>query len=207
LPADDLAAFMQALEIDAAHVVGMSYGALIAIAYALRWPCRVATLAEPRVHGCLDHPLDVALRERFMREVWERAAQRYSEHRPSEAMSILAEAFGARQAGAAFDADVDVRNARAMEALVLSGRPFPALDPAAVAALDIPTLVVRGEASNALHAAGAAELTRLLRRCRAAVIANSGHQFPLERPEAFIAEVLRFLDDHRERRCSSTNRG
>src|SRR5436309_10124611 len=54
--ANDLAELMGALDIHSAHLIGTSYGALIALTFALRWPSRVTslTLSEPPMHGWLE---------------------------------------------------------------------------------------------------------------------------------------------------------
>jgi 3-oxoadipate enol-lactonase len=53
--ADDLAAVLDAVGVDAAHVVGLSYGGGIAQTAAVRHPDRVASLARL---GTTDHPFD-----------------------------------------------------------------------------------------------------------------------------------------------------
>ena len=194
---NDLAELMQALDIDSAHLIGTSYGALIALAFALRWPSRVTslTLSEPPMHGWLKElPGGTAVHDCFMREVWDRAAAKFRDGKPRQAMTILGEAFGMRADMAECSASgFSLRNARAMMALVLSEQPFPRLDPAAVQHLATPTLVVRGEASDLIHTIGATELTRLLKRVWTAVIPDAGHRTPTENPEAFNRVILEFL--------------
>jgi len=80
--ANDLAELMQALDIESMHLIGASYGALIALAFALRWPSRVTslTLSEPPMHGWLEElPGGAAVHDRFMREVWDRAAANFKD--------------------------------------------------------------------------------------------------------------------------------
>jgi non-heme chloroperoxidase len=195
--ANDLAELMQALDIDSAHLIGTSYGALIALTFALRWPSRVTslTLSEPPMHGWLEKlPDGTAVHDRFMREVWGRAAAEFKDGKSRQAMEILGEAFDTRAGMAECAANgLPLRNARAMMALALSEEPFPRLDRTAVARLATPTLVVRGEASDLIHTIGATELTRLLKRVCTAVIPGAGHRVPTENPEAFNQVVLEFL--------------
>jgi len=195
--ANDLAELMQVLDIDSAHLIGTSYGALIALTFALRWPSRVTslTLSEAPMHGWLEElPDGTAVRDRFMREVWDRAAAEFKNGRSRQAMKILGEAFGTRANMAKCAANgLPLRNARAMMALALSEQPFPRLDRTAVERLITPTLIVRGEASDLIHRTGAAELTRLLKHAWTAVIPDAGHRVPTENPEAFNRVVLEFL--------------
>jgi pimeloyl-ACP methyl ester carboxylesterase len=193
LNANDLTEVMQALDLDSAHLIGTSYGALIALTFALRWPRRVTslTLSEPPLHGWLEEvPGGAMLYHRFMRDVWDRAAAKFRAGNPRQAMKTLGEAFGIRTDVAEC---LPLRNTRAMMALVLSEQPFPRIDPAAVQRLATPTLVVRGAASDRIHTIGTAELTRLLKRVWTVVIPDAGHRVPTENPEAFNRVVLEFL--------------
>ena len=57
------------------------------------------------------------------------------------------------------------------------------------------TLVVRGGESTLLTAEGAEELAREIPDARVAVIPEAGHNVHVERPEAFLATALPFLDE------------
>jgi pimeloyl-ACP methyl ester carboxylesterase len=198
--AKDLAEFMREVGIERAHLVGTSYGALIALSFALKWPARVLSLvlAEPPLHPWVKElPGKEVLHDRFMREVWNRAADLFRRRKSRQAMVILANVFGAGwEAAGSIRAGETLRNVRAMKALLLSEHPFPRLEPRTVQELRLPILVVRGEASDQLHTSGAAELARLAEGCQTAVIAAAGHRASMENPESFNLVVLDFL-----RRC------
>ncbi|HSL57147.1 MAG TPA: alpha/beta hydrolase, partial [Acidimicrobiales bacterium] len=73
LHADDLAAFISALGLGSAHVVGNSYGAYTALLLAARHPDRVRTLVlgEPPAFPLLEgHPEGQPLRDDFLADVW-----------------------------------------------------------------------------------------------------------------------------------------
>ena len=195
--ADDLRELMQILRIDSAHLVGASYGALIALMFALRWPGLVTslTLLEPPLHAWLERlPHGAALRDRFIHDVWNRAAMEFAKSRPKQAMRILAKAFGMAAPG---DGEVQrharLRNARAMKALVLSEQPFPMLDRTAVQTLKMPVLVVRGATTDPVHETISNELAKLPATASTAIIRKAGHRAHIDNPEAFNDVVLRFL--------------
>jgi pimeloyl-ACP methyl ester carboxylesterase len=195
--AGDLIEFMQEVCINRAHLVGTSYGALVALVFALKWPARVLSLvlAEPPLHPWVkDLPGKEALHDHFMREVWNCAADLFRRGRSRQAMTILATAFGRSGKAARCVRTGDrLRNIRAMKALVLSKNPFPRLEREAVQRLRLPMLVVRGEASDQLHTSGTVELELLARQCQSAVISAAGHRASVENPEGFNRAVLDFL--------------
>ena len=95
--ANDLLEVMQQLRIDSAHLVGTSYGALVALMFGLRWPDRVTTLtlSEPPMHGWVRELRGGAQAyDHFMRDVWDAAATDFRKGRPGQAMSVLSAAFG-----------------------------------------------------------------------------------------------------------------
>lgn len=72
--AADLAAFLQALDLDPSHVVGYSSGAFMALAMALEHPelVRTLTLAEPPIlHWASGLPGGDAILADFMHKFWE----------------------------------------------------------------------------------------------------------------------------------------
>ena len=196
--AADLTEFMQALDIDRAHLVGTSYGALIALKFALVCPTHTLSLVlcEPPVHAWVkEFSASTAEHDRFMRDVWESAAACFRRRQSRKAMTILSAAFGGYESTSSrVGARSLSQHARAMKALALSEQPFARLDPAAVGNLRIPTLVLRGEVTDELHTLGAAELARRVTDCRTAVIAAAGHRSSIENPNEFNRVVLAFLE-------------
>jgi esterase len=195
--ANDLLDLMNALRIDRAHLVGSSYGALVALMFALRWESRVTTLSlsEPPMHGWLaDLPGGPEAHDRFHRDVWANAARKFRNGRPKEAMGVLSAAFGIPPNDAeSADDDLATRSVRAMMWLVLAEEPFPNLDRVAVRNLAIPTLIIQGERSDLIHTLGAGELARVLKRVSRATLQGVGHRVPIEDPEGFNRVVLNFL--------------
>ncbi|HVN77012.1 MAG TPA: alpha/beta fold hydrolase [Thermoanaerobaculaceae bacterium] len=178
----------------AAHVVGLSKGAGIALECALRRPelVRSLGLVGPLVP---DRSLSEAMRASFrevahairtrgvqpaMREVWlrhqliERATARPGARERLEAMVL---AFPAGEYLAA-TRDVPDREWKVVDRL---------------AEIAVPALVVRGDGEVTEFAAMAEELAGSVRRADSAVVRDSGHLVPLEQPAALAAVVVEFL--------------
>jgi pimeloyl-ACP methyl ester carboxylesterase len=84
-------------------------------------------------------------------------------------------------------------NARAMEALALSMNPFPYLPKNKVKKIRIPTLIMTGANTIAVHAAVDAELARLMPNATAITVPNSGHGIVRDNPTVFMSSVMEFL--------------
>lgn len=196
---EDLMAFERMLQIGPAHLVGTSYGALVALAYALQHRGKVQSLvlAEPPLHrwACRT-PAGTSLYAAFMQGVWLPAAEAFDRREERRALKLLADGIWGRPI---FDSlppqrlAAALRNVGSMKALTQSLDPFPDLPRAAVAGIAIPTLLVNGEHASALHMRVIEELAGVLPRSERAVIRGAGHGSPLENPDGFNDAVLGFL--------------
>ena len=197
--AEDLAAFQNLLDIGPAHVVGTSYGALVALVHALRHPAKVLSLvlAEPPLHPWSGRTKDGAvLYAAFMADVWLIAAAAFERGDDRRAMQVLTDGMWGRPAFESLPpvrVEAVLRNASAMKALTQAIDPFPDLDRNAVARLTSPVLLLRGEHASPLHARVVDELAGVLPFASRAVIAGAGHGSPVENADAFNAAVLGFL--------------
>lgn len=90
--------------------------------------------------------------------------------------------------------DAVMRNAAAMQALTQSRDAFPEVERSAVACLTVPTLLLQGEQSCALHRQVMHELSRAMSHAKRAEIPFAGHGSPNENPDEFNAAVAQFLD-------------
>jgi 3-oxoadipate enol-lactonase len=192
--AADLAAVIERLAPPAAHVVGLSKGAGIALECALRRPELVRSLAlvGPLVPDWeLPAPMIASFRElarairsegvqRAVREKWlshpliAPAAARPGVRERLEAMVLTFPAG---------EYLTTVRDA--------PDRDWKATD--RLAEIAAPTLVARGEREVPEFAAMAEALAARIPDVRTAVIAGSGHLVPLEEPAALTRELLTFL--------------
>jgi non-heme chloroperoxidase len=195
----DLAALCEALGLARVHLVGTSYGALVALAFALRHPAAVRSLVlcEPPLHPWAARTAAGAqLQVRFLQDVWLPAGEAFRIGRARAALQLLTDGMWGRPVFESLAADRVagmLRNSAAMNALVQSAEPFPDLPRAAVAALALPALLVQGEQASALHALGMRELAGVLPAAPRAVIPAAGHGSPWENPAAFNASLLAFL--------------
>lgn len=186
--ADDLAGLLAALQVPAAHLVGLSLGANIALACAVRHPQLVRSLVLAS-SGLAGHP--------------------WTEPRPPDAAAEYARQHGTEAArafwlGHALFAPVrDHDEARTeLEAMVrdYSGWHWENVNPAAafseVAALPgiaAPTLVVSGSRDIAGYQAIARTLASTIPGARLLVIPDAGHMLTMEASGPFNAALLDFI--------------
>ncbi len=192
--AEDLAALLDHLGIPAAHIVGHSKGARIALVFAMRWPERALSVCSvgsaeptpPAEHGPTFRPVA---------EAWvDRARQIARERGAAAAVEMLS---GARLFGKVRTTPEGVHLLRqAMEgytaADLLSTVATRRFDSHANAAkLTMPVLFLVGEEDPFLpecrfaHERLASSRLQILMRC--------GHMAPLERPGAISEAILNFL--------------
>lgn len=197
--AGDLARLVAAKELGPVHLVGTSYGAFTALAFALEHPERVRSmvLAEPPVHPWVGHTARGAeLYRSRVAGVYEPARQAFAAGNDEGAMRLFIDSF---DGPGTFDRLPAERRASVManatffKALASSSDPFPNLSKARARRLQVPVLVVRGENTDDLHRLVAEEVARVLPRARPATIPRAGHGSPRQNPAAFSAAVLDFL--------------
>lgn len=197
--AEDLLGLMETLAIPRAILVGSSYGGFTALATAVRAPEKVVALVavEPpmmRYARMSDEGRRIAddfhahcagpAREAFARGDDVAGALILSggiANRPPGAMS--AEAMGPR-----------LQNIAAAKRLALSSDEFPLLEPAALAALPMPVMLMSGAATAPVHAAIFREVRAAMPKAQVRIVEGSGHSVSREQPEVFNTEVLAFLD-------------
>jgi pimeloyl-ACP methyl ester carboxylesterase len=200
---DDLLALQATLQVGPAHLVGTSYGALLALAVALRAPDQIASLvlAEPPLHrwACATET-GTRLWGAFVEGVWRAAADAFGLGQQRRAMQLLTDGMWGRPV---FDSwprdriDAVMRNAAAMHALTRVHDPFPEFDRSVVAGLTVPTLLLQGDHTSALHRHVMNELGSVMPYARRVEIAFTGHGLPGDDPVGFNAAVVSFLESLR----------
>lgn len=196
LDVEDLATLQGHLRCGPAHLVGTSYGALIALIFALQHPEHVLSLAlnEPPLHpwACRT-PEGRALFEAFMADVWRPAALAFDRNDERTALRLLVDGIWGEPL---FDRlppermNVVTRNAGAMKALTRSTEPFPDLPRLEVATLQMPVLLLNGDRANDLHRRVIDELALVLPGAQREVISGAGHGAPSENPVGFNRVVF-----------------
>lgn len=207
---DDLEAVIGALAVGPVHMVGHSYGGLLALALAARRGDLVRTLALIEASALTlfvsDPPEPVELLRLLVTD-------------PRTAFAIVR--FGARGVGPAtkavkrgdLDAAIgyfgravlgpaayarlsDERRAQARAnffAAELLGSGFPPLDKAAISKIDCPALLALGDRSPALFARLTGGIARLLPKARRLKVAEASHIVHEDQREAFNAGLREFL--------------
>ncbi|MCW5660213.1 MAG: alpha/beta hydrolase [Burkholderiaceae bacterium] len=198
--AADLAALLDALGLSRVHVVGVSFGADVALRFAVDQPQRVRslTVAEPALFGWLvELPGGAELFEAYAARL--RPAQDALAHgQPQAALQRYVDAFMGEGAFEQLPAAVHDRMTDNLRMLALEPSTIDAIgvditrDEAA--ALHLPALVLTGQDSPHMFLRTTDELVRCLPRPECVRIADASHLLHVMNPAAFNAAVLAFID-------------
>lgn len=198
LHAADLAALISGLKAGPVHLVGLSYGGFVAAMVAVKQPqlIRSLTLAEPALFGLLNGVPDAkpALDE------WTQAITpmfgALKEGDAIRATKILSGAVNGQPADTFDNQPAALRQILLDNARTL--RPLFAAPPSVVtceslAAIKVPTLVVRGEKTPAIFAKTNEAVGRCIPGSRLEVVPNASHAMSYQNPQGFNQVVLDFI--------------
>jgi pimeloyl-ACP methyl ester carboxylesterase len=198
--AADLAAFMKALHLKKANLVGASMGAATALTLAFQQPklIRSLVLAEPPLLAWARHfPEGPKLYDDFMQRIHVPARDAFAAGNDEAAMRFFVDGFAApgRFDKLTPEARLGVmQNAAFFKMMTRSDDPYPEFDRRALRSLRMPVLVITGERTIEIHRRIDEELTQMIPRARSATIPAAGHGSPRENPEAFTEVVENFLE-------------
>jgi pimeloyl-ACP methyl ester carboxylesterase len=207
--ADDLAALIRKLKLGPAHIVGVSYGAYVALLLATRHPELVRSLVlseAPLLRWLPELEGGQPLFTDFMSSVWEPATRGF---RKGDDAGVKAAVDGFGALGYS-DADqkftfatlpLEVRsalleNASEWRALTNSKNAFPDLSPGAVRRIKVPTLLVSGQRSLMLHRMIDSQLEKLLPHGERIIVSKATHEMWNEYPKECRSAALVFLAKH-----------
>lgn len=198
--AEDLEGLMDALGIDKAVLVGSSYGGFTALAMAVRSPERVRAVVSveaPMMRYALANNEGAKVAEAFLDAAARPARAAFERGDDAEGLSILTGGIiGKRPADIpAAVLERRMQNVNAARSLALSDDEFPWLAPEALAALDMPLLLMTGADTAPVHAAIFDAVSKAMPAARVQVVMGSGHSVSQQQPDAFNALVMRFLGD------------
>jgi non-heme chloroperoxidase len=202
IDASDLAGFIDILKLGPVHLVGTSYGAFTALAFATNHPelVRTMVLAEPPVLQWATGTTRGAERyHEFMTTIHEPAGKAFAAGDSTGAMRIFIDRFDGPGAFDSLPAErrrTVMQNALFFKAITASSDPFPNLSKDKVSALTMPVLIIRGANTKELDILVSEELARTIPNAEKAIIPQAGHGSPRQNPSGFNAAVLMFLEKH-----------
>ena len=187
--ADDLAGLLEALEIDKAHIAGISYGAEVSMMFALRYPEKTRSLIV--IDGVSEiHPL-----LRAQTYPWLMAAERHDAElllNTSYHMNFAEDWIRANQAF--IDTSVDRYALLDMDALVRLMKAFYALDMTAeLSRIQAPTLVIAGEEDLIKGREYAEIISAQISNSELVIVPGAGHALCLEKPAILNTLLLGFV--------------
>lgn len=192
--ADDGFLLLDHLELDAAHVVGISMGGMIAQTMALSHPKRVLSLTSimsstgRRTVGWQDPsllPMLVANRDRSREHYIDTSAKLWrligSPHYPDTTESIR------ERAGETWDRGINRAGVMRQMGAVLT-QPDRSR---ALRSLRIPSLVIHGTHDKMVHVSGGRATSSAIPGCELLLIPGMGHDVPRELHETFVDAIRR----------------
>jgi pimeloyl-ACP methyl ester carboxylesterase len=198
--AEAVAALMADANLERATICGVSFGGLIAVRFAARYPAHcdaliLASTPRPRLRLRPRHEI-------YLRAPWIFGpivlAETPFRLRPEICAAIpdakARRRFSLRSLRTAIGAPVSLSRMAARARMIATEDVTP--DCARITA---PTLVVTGEShlDHVVPVEGSSEYLRLIANARAAVIERTGHLGSITRPDAFAAIVRTFTEGHR----------
>jgi pimeloyl-ACP methyl ester carboxylesterase len=192
--ADDVAALLEALEVERAHVLGASFGGFVAQEFALAYPERTRSLVlcctsfggprhrppAPETLQAIASTKGLNTEERVRENLLLAFSPRFVEGRPEEVERVIA-----------LRAENDVPEYAYVRQLQ-AAMAFDAED--RVPAIDAPTLVITGDADVIVPHENSLNLAARIRGARLRVIEGGSHTFFIERPEEFNSAVAEFIE-------------
>ncbi|MEZ5738162.1 MAG: alpha/beta hydrolase [Burkholderiaceae bacterium] len=196
--ATDVEGLMDALGIERAILIGSSYGGFASLALALRRPERVRAVVAvepPMMKYAQMFPDTAPVAARFHAATVVPSREAFERGDDQTGATLLTGGI-ANQDPASLDPTVMARrrqNILAARRIALSSDEFPLLDPAGLAALPMPVLLLTGRNTGPIFKAIISGITRVMTKARLETVDGAGHGVSIEQPEAFNTLVRGFL--------------
>jgi pimeloyl-ACP methyl ester carboxylesterase len=180
------------------HIVGLSYGAYVALFFALKNPKSVKSmvLCEAAILSWLPRlPGGAELYKEFLDGLWKPFRRAVSEGDEEGAVSRVAEFFyGKPPSELPRQMVEDLRcNLTEWKVLTASTDPFPEMNSSLVRDLKIPTLMLSGQESLRLHKLIDQELQRQLQNVKRQIIPKASHDMWRDNPAVCEKAMRSFL--------------
>jgi pimeloyl-ACP methyl ester carboxylesterase len=198
--ADDLAALIEELGLQPAHVVGVSYGASTSLFLALRHPglARSLTIVEPPLVSWLPGIAGgQAVYDDFYGRLVTPVRAAFQAGDRDGAFRLTLEYFVGPGALEQVPPEILARfrlNLRDWEVMFKSRDVLPDIPAADLRKLDLPVLMLSGGTSYEIGKLVDAELERTLPKVRRVVIPEGTHDACVEKPDMCAREIGTFLD-------------
>ena len=192
----DLARLLDHLEVERAHLVGLSMGGRILQDFYPRYPDRVATLILCATFPGFDAALTPEKRAEFVRL---RKAPLVAGKEPKDIAPVVAKTLiGPRATDAHFQRLVDSMTMLHKESYIKTIEASTLYDrTASLPDIAVPVLLVFGGADTLAVPAVGERMAAELPDSRLIVMPDAGHLVNIEFPESFNESVLEFLEAHR----------
>ena len=200
--AEDLATFIEELELASVHIVGHSYGAYACAILTVRHPelIRTLVLCEPPIIPLLGAvPGGKSIVSDFMDQIWNPVEEAFKKGDLKQGVRIFIDGISG---DGTFDKlpstvrDMIMNNAQAMKAQTMAMNQFPVFTCQDAQRIERPVFLVAGEKSHKMLHAILKELKRCLANSKTTVIPDASHNMHVANPQAFNEAVLDFLARH-----------
>jgi len=199
--ADDLAMLIEKLHLGRVHLVGHSYGGLVALLFAMEHPAllRSLTLSEPPVFPWLqEKPGDATLVRDFFRRCWLPVRRALARHEREEALAIATKYFTGNSVLPRAARDALESNLQEWEALSISDTPFPVPSTKLIKEFHAPVLLLTGDHTLPVLKRCVAALTARFPESERVMIHNATHDMWSERPQDCGVALRKFLHENSE---------
>jgi len=197
----DLVALLQALNLGPVHLVGHSYGGLMATVVAREHPelVRSLVLAEPSLNGLIaaneDAKAQLAQVGTVMKTAQGLVQKGESEQAVIAFIDFVNEPGGGFKGIPEFYRNGMLQNASTVKPLLASPPP-PSFTCDDAKTMTVATLLVEGQLTHEFRRMVNAELQRCLPHAERTVVPGAAHPLEMVKPQEFNAAVLQFLDKH-----------
>ena len=199
--ARDGAAVLDDLDIDAAHIYGVSMGGMIAQTFAIDMPQRCLTMISvmsrtgERGYGQATPEATAALMAIPPNDRDAYIAQGVESSRVYSSKTLFDAELVAGKQAVQFDRAFHPQGAgRQMAAIIESGS-----REAALATLNVPTLAVHGLDDTLITPSGSERLAEIVPGCELVLVPEMGHDMPLSLIPQIVATVVEFCIRHTDR--------
>ena len=206
----DLDGFVAALPLKRFSLAGLSLGGMMTMAYASRRPNELAaaTVVDigPEMAAAGLNRIRTYVRSSDVFDTPDEAftIARRDNDRPPEVLHRLRSDAGLMRIGTGqwtYRYDGELRKPGTLKFLE------PSVIWSDCEAIEVPTLIVRGEQSDILSTEIADRMAKAIPNSRIATIANAGHGVPYDAPEAFLHAVRDFLENPQSGGAPSVGNG